>query len=265
LPFTVSARQFTDSSLSLTSAEWAQILVDLHGSTNDSDFGGYFDGAVIFDRLSFNIGSIEIDGVVAGVNLYDEQDAVVDPDVITNSDLATALKMNTSFADWSASNEYPSNWVDHLNSSGVIQRETSSVLTGSHAVRLGATTSPQEGLAIVRESDAVDIPLTAVLRGTLIANIITHSSGGPPGIVVDLLDGSGNYYRRVVTLDTARTGRWQMIPFVLSSSDNDSSSGTPATRFEKVRIYLFASGTAGALDLWTGDVVFDSVPFTIEA
>jgi hypothetical protein len=56
-----------------------------------------------------------------------------------------------------------------------------------------------------------------------------------------------------------------MIPFVLSSSDNDSSSGTPATRFEKVRIYLFASGTAGALDLWTGDVVFDSVPFTIEA
>lgn len=208
----------------------------------------------------FIVRNLSTYGASAGTTLFDNAGNVIPDRTITNFDDASALGFNAAFADWDSG--YPVGWTNW--SGGAPTRETSITLTGSSAVRMTSSGSKRgisRNSAVTAPAVDMDFTVGAVLVGSVDVYIVSHTSGGSPGVVIDLVDGS-DYHRKAISANTGATGRWQRLYFKVSENDRDSVSGSPAT-YDGVRVYLMASWVGLSGGLSTCDVIFDNLRFAV--
>lgn len=209
--------------------------------------------------LVFGTGKPEDDateGATVGDNLKYDNGGVIPPDALLNADDATALGLNPNFANWTG--DRPVGW--DLWGSPNPTKETSIVQPGPYGPRYSAAGGNDGMQAIVSFAYSND----TVFLGFYDCYIVTHTSGGGPGMNIDLRDGASNYYRRAFPADVTKVGQWQRVPMLVSREDFDANVGSSTNSFDSLRLYIMGSWAAmpGGGE-WFGDVIFGRFQFEL--
>ncbi len=222
-----------------------KIGIYVMGSYITAQFGGAaFNGTVYFDNLHFALQDRALD------NSYQQWTEItnIPSGQIYNSDAATALGFNPSFSVWTST--FPDGWVNWANGSTRISKETTTVRIGDFAARFNQATSAEAGMT---RTNYEDHPAGTFISGSLDVYIHTYTSGGNPGIVVDLghASGVGGYTRTVVAANTALTGQWQRLTFIAEPSAWETLT--------YIRVYVMAGWNGLGGISFAGDVTFDNL------
>lgn len=170
--------------------------------------------------------------------------------VISNRD-DVALGFNTSFAAWTGS--YPVGWQNWIGGAPV--KETSIVRVGANAVRMTASGSDR-GIYADSSFTTAPLPVGTFLSGAVDIYMVSRTSG-LPGIMVRLYTNAAKttYVDTKVQPPETATGAWQRVPWAARVGAGQRVYG--------IRIYLMASWTGMPSGSFTGDVIFDNLPFAL--
>ena len=171
---------------------------------------------------------------------------------IYNNNGAAVMGFNPTFSEWSGA--YPSGWGNY--SGAAPTKETVLVRTGRFAVRYSPV-GADLGMVMAVTWPSVAIG-SSYVSGAFDARMVAYTSGGAPGIVVDLfVDAALTTIRRTIIPVTDKTmiGVWQRVPFTAGVNPGESIYG--------VRIYVMASWSGMPGGQNTSTVIFDNLQFDI--
>jgi hypothetical protein len=166
-------------------------------------------------------------------------------------DFESQYTLNGQFSNWALGASIPDGWTS-IGSGATFTRETTITRTGPNAVR---QTSAAAQTGVYRTIDFAGLPLAAgsFVEGTLDAYLVSHTSGGYPGLRVSLFTNSALSVSQAVLFDLPNTtsGGWQTIPFKASVSAGERIYG--------VQFFMSASESGFSGGLGTSTVIFDSL------
>jgi hypothetical protein len=202
-------------------------------------------------------------GARSGTNLLNSSGEVIDDNVITNFDDATAMGFNPAFALWPSGQTFPENWSNYGNGSSIISKETSVKQTGPSSVEMVAT-GVNGGMFSERP---MNFSVDSIVVGSVDIWVDSGRTGGAAGILVDLPAGnSSRYYRETVNANMSAdfADGWQRVYFKAAANSSVlSGSGDTPTFFDGIRIYVMASYSGMSGGVGTGLVRFDNLRFAI--
>jgi len=165
-------------------------------------------------------------------------------------DFESQFGLNGQFSNWLHGAALPDGWS---NAGDTNSRETSITRTGPNAVRAVSPGGAQAGIFKTVDFGGFALAEGSFIEGTLDAYLVSHSSGGYPGLRLLLYTDSGlsTSQARFFDLPNTATGGWQTIPFKAAVNAGERIYG--------VRFSLYSSQTGLSGGHGVNTVVFDSL------
>jgi hypothetical protein len=164
--------------------------------------------------------------------------------------------INGRFARWLAGASLPEGWNN--NAGGTITRETAITRGSPNAVRVVSTGSTNDGLYHTVNVSSQPFAFGSFVEGYLDAYLVSHTSGGYPGMLVRLYTNAALSTQRdiVFNLPNTTTGAWQTIHFKAAVNDGERIYGV---RFYALGGYTLLSGGNGVNTVIFGGLVARAV------
>lgn len=168
----------------------------------------------------------------------------------TQLDFEVQFGLNGQFSNWVLGTTVPDGWT---NEGDTNSRETTITRTGPNAVRSVSPGGATAGISRTISFGGLPLAAGSFVEGTLDAYLVSHTSGGYPGLFVLVYTNSGlsTYREVIVNLPNTGTGGWQTLPYKAAVNDGERIYGV---RFYALSSYVgFPSGNG------VNTVIFDSL------